>query len=153
MDSCVLLTSNPSCVVSPRGETTHSGVDVNNTHLSMINPLNESSPISCDSLMRGNSQIIQQKSSTAMRKQLLIECLIHPSANYAPTNPKFDDIFRSHYHSTNARSPPLLAMWIFRVFCVVNVLNSLIWQHILCHLLVKFFPVIHFYVIILTVLV
>ena len=23
---------------SPRGETTHSGVDVNNTHLSMINP-------------------------------------------------------------------------------------------------------------------
>ena len=40
MDRCVLLTSTPSCVVSPRGETTHSGVDVNNTHLSMINPLN-----------------------------------------------------------------------------------------------------------------
>ena len=52
MDRCVLLTSTPSCVVSPRGdhsgcalviarrgETTHSGVDVNNTHLSMINPL------------------------------------------------------------------------------------------------------------------
>ena len=51
MDRCVLLTSTP-CVVSPRGdhsgctlviarcgETTHSGVDVNNTHLSMINPL------------------------------------------------------------------------------------------------------------------
>ena len=30
-------------VVSPRGETTHSGVDVNNTYLSMINPLNISS--------------------------------------------------------------------------------------------------------------
>ena len=53
MDGCVLLTSTPSCVVSPRGdhsgcalviarrgETTHSGVDVNNTHLTMINPLN-----------------------------------------------------------------------------------------------------------------
>ena len=40
MDGCVLLTSTPSCVVSPRGETTHSGVDVNNTHPSMINPLN-----------------------------------------------------------------------------------------------------------------
>ena len=53
MDWCVLLTSTPSCVVSPRGdpegaargvarrgETTHSGVDVNNTHQSMINPLN-----------------------------------------------------------------------------------------------------------------
>ena len=39
MDGCVLLTSTPSCVVSPRGETTHSGVDVNNTHPSMINPL------------------------------------------------------------------------------------------------------------------
>ena len=52
MDRCVLLTSTPSWVVSPRGdhsgcalviarrgETTHSGVDVNNTHLSMINPL------------------------------------------------------------------------------------------------------------------
>ena len=51
MDGCVLLTSTPSCVVSPqgdpsgcalgiarRGETTHSGVDVNNTHPSMINP-------------------------------------------------------------------------------------------------------------------
>ena len=66
MDRCVLMTSTPECVVSPRraitraqpecvvsppgdhegcalviawrGETTHSGVDVNNTHLSMINP-------------------------------------------------------------------------------------------------------------------
>ena len=51
MDGCVLLTSTPECVVSPRrvipraqpegspcGETTHSGVDVNNTHPSMINP-------------------------------------------------------------------------------------------------------------------
>ena len=44
MDGCVLLTSTPSCVVSPRGETTHSGVDVNNTHPSMINPLNINSP-------------------------------------------------------------------------------------------------------------
>ena len=50
MDGCVLLTSTPSCVVSPRGdpearrgETTHSGVDVNNTHPSMINPLTQSS--------------------------------------------------------------------------------------------------------------
>ena len=69
MDRCVLLTSTPECVVSPRqaitraqpkwwpggetthsgcalviarrGETTHSGVDVNNTYLSMINPLNK----------------------------------------------------------------------------------------------------------------
>ena len=41
MDGCVLLTWTPSCVVSPRGETTHSGVDVNNTHPSMINPLNK----------------------------------------------------------------------------------------------------------------
>ena len=32
MDGCVLLTSTPECVVSPRGETTHEGVDVNNTH-------------------------------------------------------------------------------------------------------------------------
>ena len=40
MDRCVLLTSTPSWNVSPRGETTHKGVDVNNTHLSMINPLN-----------------------------------------------------------------------------------------------------------------
>ena len=40
MDGCVLLTSTPECVVSPRGETTHEGVDVNNTHPSMINPLN-----------------------------------------------------------------------------------------------------------------
>ena len=51
MDRCLLLTSTPDCVVlprrvimraqpewSPRGETTHEGVDVNNTHLSMINP-------------------------------------------------------------------------------------------------------------------
>ena len=38
MDRCVLLTSTPQCVVSPRDETTHEGVDVNNTHLSMINP-------------------------------------------------------------------------------------------------------------------
>ena len=39
MDWCVLLTSTPSYVVSPRGETTHSGVDVNNTHQTMITPL------------------------------------------------------------------------------------------------------------------
>ena len=58
MDRCVLLTSTPSWVVSPRGdhsgcalviarrgETTHSGVDVNNTHLSMINPLNNNNGI------------------------------------------------------------------------------------------------------------
>ena len=56
MDRCMLLTSTPEWVVSPRraitraqpsgcalviarrGETTHEGVDVNNTHLSMINP-------------------------------------------------------------------------------------------------------------------
>ena len=51
MDGCVLLTPTPECVVSPRraipraqpeglprGETTHEGVDVNNTHPSMINP-------------------------------------------------------------------------------------------------------------------
>ena len=37
MDRCVLLTSTPECVVSPRSETTHEGVDVNHTHLSMIN--------------------------------------------------------------------------------------------------------------------
>ena len=50
IDRCLLLTSTPEWVVSPRraitrsqpewspsGETTHSGVDVNNTHLSMIN--------------------------------------------------------------------------------------------------------------------
>ena len=53
MDRCVLLTSTPLCVVSPwdnhwgcafviaeRGETALSEVDVNSTHLSMINPLN-----------------------------------------------------------------------------------------------------------------
>ena len=51
MDMCGLLTLTPECVVSqcraitraqpewlPHGETTHEGVDVNNTHLSMINP-------------------------------------------------------------------------------------------------------------------
>ena len=38
MDRCVLFTSTPECIVWPRGETTHEGVDVNNTHLSMINP-------------------------------------------------------------------------------------------------------------------
>ena len=38
MDRCVLLTSTPE-LITRRGETTHSGVDVNNTHLSMINPL------------------------------------------------------------------------------------------------------------------
>ena len=38
MDRCVLLTSTSECVVSPRGETTHEGVDVNNTHLPMIDP-------------------------------------------------------------------------------------------------------------------
>ena len=30
MDGCVLLTSTPDCVVTPRDETTHEGVDVNN---------------------------------------------------------------------------------------------------------------------------
>ena len=53
MDRCVLLTLTPSRVVSlwgnhsgcalviaRHGETTHLGVDVNNPHLSMINPLN-----------------------------------------------------------------------------------------------------------------
>ena len=39
MDRCVLLTSTAECVVWPCGETTHEGVDVNNTHLSMINPV------------------------------------------------------------------------------------------------------------------
>ena len=38
MDRCVLLTSTFEWVVSPRGETTHEVVDVNNTHLYMINP-------------------------------------------------------------------------------------------------------------------
>ena len=39
MDRCVLLTHTAlSPEWSPRGETTHDGVDVNNTHLSMINP-------------------------------------------------------------------------------------------------------------------
>ena len=37
MDRFVLLTSTPRCVVSPRDETTHAGVDVNNTNLSIIN--------------------------------------------------------------------------------------------------------------------
>ena len=51
MDGFVLLTSTPSCVVlgcalgiARRGETTHTGVDVNNTHPSMINPLNTFRP-------------------------------------------------------------------------------------------------------------
>ena len=35
MDGCVLLTSTPECVVSLRR---YKGVDVNNTHPSMINP-------------------------------------------------------------------------------------------------------------------
>ena len=34
----MLLTSTPECVVSPRGETTHEGVEVNNMHIYMINP-------------------------------------------------------------------------------------------------------------------
>ena len=38
MDEYVLLTTTPECVVSPCGETIHEGVDVNNTHPSMINP-------------------------------------------------------------------------------------------------------------------
>ena len=38
MDRCVLLKTTPEWVVSPHGETTHEVVDVNNTHLSMINP-------------------------------------------------------------------------------------------------------------------
>ena len=51
MDMCVLLTSTPLCVVSPRrdhegaarrGETTHSGVDhIYVTHLSMISLFNK----------------------------------------------------------------------------------------------------------------
>ena len=38
----VIIGINHGCalVIARRGETTHSGVDVNNTHLSMINPLN-----------------------------------------------------------------------------------------------------------------
>ena len=32
--------SGCALVIARRSETTHSGVDVNNTHLSMINPLN-----------------------------------------------------------------------------------------------------------------
>ena len=52
LKECVLLTSTPKCVVSPRraitraprGETTHEGVDVNNTHLSIINPYNNITP-------------------------------------------------------------------------------------------------------------
>ena len=63
MDGCVLLTSTPSCVVSPRGdpegaargiarrgETTHSGVDVNNTHPSLINPLNNNHSFICHTI-------------------------------------------------------------------------------------------------------
>ena len=38
MDRCVLLTPTPDYIVSPRGETAQEGVDVNNTHLTMINP-------------------------------------------------------------------------------------------------------------------
>ena len=58
MDRCVLLTSTPSCVVSPRGDhsgcalviaqcgkTTREGVDVNNSHLSMINTDNNMMPV------------------------------------------------------------------------------------------------------------
>ena len=39
MDRCALI--GCALVIARRGETTHSGVDVNNTHLSMINPLNK----------------------------------------------------------------------------------------------------------------
>ena len=38
MDRGVLLTPTTDYIVSPRGETTQEGVDVNNTHLTMINP-------------------------------------------------------------------------------------------------------------------
>ena len=47
MDRCVLLTSTPGFVVSPRrviirrGETIHSGVDVNNIQRAIHDPLNE----------------------------------------------------------------------------------------------------------------
>ena len=44
MARCVLLTSTPSCVVSPRGQTTREGLDVNNTHLAMINSISKSGP-------------------------------------------------------------------------------------------------------------
>ena len=40
--SIILVDSDGNCcalVIARRGETTHSGVDVNNTHLSMIDPL------------------------------------------------------------------------------------------------------------------
>ena len=37
MDRCVLF-SGCALVIARRGETTHSGVDVNNTPLSVINP-------------------------------------------------------------------------------------------------------------------
>ena len=42
MDRYVLLTSTPSCVVSPWGQTTREGLDINNTHLAMINSLSKS---------------------------------------------------------------------------------------------------------------
>ena len=48
IDRCVLLTSTPegaAQMIARRGETTHSGVDVNNTHLSMINPLITHAPL------------------------------------------------------------------------------------------------------------
>ena len=70
MDGCVLLTSTPSCVVSPRGdpsgcalgiarqgETTHSGVDVNNTHPSMINPLNSTHLKQPESILQNSCQV------------------------------------------------------------------------------------------------
>ena len=72
MDGCVLLTSTPSCVVSPRGdpsgcalgiarrgETTHSGVDVNNTHPSMINPLNNDLDIGINSYIQDSNDWIK----------------------------------------------------------------------------------------------
>ena len=81
MDGCVLLTSTPSCVVSPRGdpsgcalgiarrgETTHSGVDVNNTHPSMINPLIICFQMPCHIYIR----IIFSTLSTLIRHQWLI---------------------------------------------------------------------------------
>ena len=36
--------SGCALVIARRGETTHMGVDVNNTHLSMVNPLSNSQP-------------------------------------------------------------------------------------------------------------
>ena len=39
MDMFVLLTLTPGCVVSPRGETTHAGVDVNKKTYPLLIPV------------------------------------------------------------------------------------------------------------------